>query len=164
MSEEVIEEIVQEVNPMNIIDRQQFLKVCLPSHSEEFGAMALALAKAQSQMNNGSKDKQGYGYKYMTLGNLMDIVRPAFSENGIAVIQSHLLIKDGDKSSVVTFTELFHESGQWHKSAIEVPIKIMTQLSPAQCEGIAATYGRRYGLQAVSLVCSEEDQDAAPRI
>lgn len=155
MSEEVIEEVVQEV-----IEPRFFSE----SMSNEIGELAGALAKAQGLMINGSKDKQGFGYKYMTLGNLTDIARPALSSNGIAILQTHELVK-GEKPSVITYTTVMHSSGQWHKSALELPIKVMNQLSQAQMVGVNCTYGRRYALQAICMIAAEDDQDAAiPRI
>jgi len=128
------------------------------SMSENIGELAGALALSQGAMLNGSKDKQGYGYKYMTLGNLTDIARKPLSDNGIAVIQTHQLIR-GRNPSVVTHTTVMHSSNQWHKSSLELPITIMKQLSQAQMIGVAATYGRRYALQAVCMIASEEDTD-----
>ena len=128
------------------------------SMSEEIGALAAALATAQGEMSNGVKGKQGYGYKYMPLDTLTDIARPALSKNKIAVIQTHELVK-GANATAVTHTTIMHASGQWHKSSLELPIKIMPQLSAAQCFGSTATYGRRYSLQAICLVASEDDTD-----
>jgi len=129
------------------------------SCSSSLGELAGALAKAQGAMSNGMKDKQGYGYKYMELGTLIDIARPQLAANGIAVIQTHELIKS-EPPAVVTHTTLLHESGEWHKSSIELPIKIMPQLTAAQMIGVNCTYGRRYALQSVCLIASEEDTDA----
>jgi len=129
------------------------------SMSDEIGELAGALAQAQGAMSNGSKDKQGYGYKYMELGALTDIARPALAKNFVAVLQSHELIKGGSPS-VVTHTTVMHKSGQWHKSSIELPIKVMPQLSQAQMIGVNCTYGRRYALQAICLIASEDDTDA----
>lgn len=132
------------------------------SHSESLGNLALALSKAQGAMSNGSKDKQGYGYKYMELGTLVDIARPALAANELAIIQTHELAK-GTAPSVVTHTTIMHSSGEWHKSSIELPIKPMPQLTPSQLVGIGATYGRRYALQSICLVASDEDTDGTSK-
>jgi len=125
------------------------------SMSNEIGELAGALAKAQGEMSNGAKDKQGYGYKYMELSTLIDIARPALSKNNVAIIQTSELVR-GTSPSVVTHTTVMHSSGQWHKSAIELPIKVMPQLSPAQMIGVNCSYGRRYALQAICLIASED--------
>ena len=132
------------------------------SMSENVGDLAGALAKAQGEMSNGAKGKQGYGYKYMELGALVDIARPALSKHEIAVLQTHELVK-GTAPSVVTHTTVMHVSGQWHKSSLELPIKVMPQLSQAQMVGVNCTYGRRYALQAICLIAAEDDTDGSAR-
>lgn len=126
--------------------------------SQDIDKLAEALAKAQGEMVNGTKNKQGYGYKYMDLSTLIDIAKPALSKNDLAIIQSHELLK-GTLPSVVTKTTLLHASGQWYSTYLELPIKVMPQLSQAQMVGVACTYGRRYTLQAMCLVAAEEDTD-----
>ena len=128
------------------------------SMSPTVGKLALALSKAQGECENGSKDKQGFNYKYMTLPNLIDIIRPTLVKNELAIIQSHELVK-GPHATVVTHTTIIHGSGEWHKSSIEVMIHAMPQLSGAQMEGVSATYGRRYALQALMLIAAEDDTD-----
>ena len=130
--------------------------------SENRGNIAGALAKAQGACKNAKKDKAGYNYNYATLDNLTDIIRKPMSDNELAVIQSHELIK-GDNPSVVTHTTLVHSSGEWHTSSIELPIKEMSQLTPAQMIGVNCTYGRRYALQAMFLIAGEEDTDGTIR-
>ncbi len=132
------------------------------SMSPEIGSLALALAKAQGEMSNGAKGKQGYGYKYMELGVLIDIARPALTKHELAILQTHELVK-GKNASVVTHTTVIHSSGQWHKSSLELPIKVMPQLSPSQNIGVVCSYGRRYSLQAVCLVASEDDTDGVAK-
>ena len=155
MSENKLEPIEQKgIEDIPVVEYRRFEE----STSKEIGDLAGAIAKAQGEMSNGTKDKQGYGYKYMTLGNLIDIARKPLSINNICVLQTHELIK-GESPSVVTHTTIAHKSGQWHKSSIELPIAIMKQLTQAQMIGVVATYGRRYALQALCLIASEEDTD-----
>jgi len=154
--EEVLEEQVSEPvkeTPHRIFNERM---------SEDIGELAGALSKAQGAMSNGIKGKQGYGYKYMELGMLIDIARPALAKHDLAVIQSHELVK-GKVPAVVTHTTLMHSSGQWFKSSLELPIKIMPQLSPSQQIGINCTYGRRYALQSLCLIASEDDTDATSK-
>ena len=149
------EEAVEEVKTLI---PEEALKIYPESASETIGFLAGALAKAQGEMTNGAEDKQGYGYKYMTLPSLADIARPALAKNDIAIIQTHELSRK-DPASVITHTTVMHKSGEWHKSSLELPIKVMPQLSPAQMIGVCATYGRRYALQGICLVAAEEDTD-----
>ena len=148
--EELVVEEIESVEPIAFNE----------SMSDSIGNLAGALAKAQGQMSNGAKGKQGFNYKYMELGSLIDIARKPLSDNELAVIQTHQLIK-GTKPSVVTHTTIAHSSGEWFKSSIELPIAIMKQLSQAQMIGVNCTYGRRYALQSICLIASEEDTDAA---
>lgn len=151
---EEVEEVKQVVEPV--------YRVFGETMSTEIGELAGAMAAAQGAMSNGAKDKQGYGYKYMTLNTLIDICRPALSKNNLAIFQSHELIK-GISASVVTHTTLVHQSGQWYKSSLEIPVSAMKGLSAAQCLGVVASYGRRYSLQSICLVASEEDTDGAAK-
>lgn len=133
--------------------------------SDDIGELAGAMAAAQGAMSNGAKGKQGYGYKYMELGALIDIARPELAANNIAIMQSHELITSDvtGAPSVVTHTTVMHSSNQWFKSSIELPIKEMSNLSEAQMIGVNCTYGRRYALQSICLIASEEDTDATAR-
>jgi len=160
MSDNEITTIEQEIVPS--MPEVPIYRVFSESMSENIGDLAGALAKAQGEMQNGIKGKQGYGYKYMELGALLDIARPALAKNNIAILQSNELVK-GVAPSVVTHTTVMHSSGQWHKSSIELPIKVMPQLSPAQMIGVNCTYGRRYAIQAICLSASEEDSDGTVR-
>lgn len=153
---DILELKEEENKPLPLVPARTFPE----SMSPTIGKLAEALANAQGEMTNGSKDKQGYGYKYMELGSIIDIARTSLSKNEIAIIQTHELVK-GDTPTVVTHTTIAHSSGEWHKSSIELPIKVMTQLTPAQMIGVNCTYGRRYSLQAVCLIASEEDSDAS---
>jgi len=162
--EDVKEETVEEVKKIAEVIKEP---VIVPTEineefSEEIGQLALAMAKAQGAMTNGKKSKEGYGYNYMDLASLIDIMRQPLADNGLAVMRTHQLSRVGTLS-VITRTTIAHESGQWFKSSIDIPIAIMKQLTSAQMMGIAATYGRRYSLQALSLIASEEDTDGTAK-
>ena len=129
--------------------------------SEEFGIVAKALAAAQGCMMNGLKSKEAYNYSYMDLGQLLDIVRPHLTANGLCLIQTHELFVRRNGPSIITHTILAHESNQWFETSLEVPVENAKGLSKAQCEGIAATYGRRYAIQALCMVTSEADTDGS---
>jgi hypothetical protein len=128
------------------------------SMSDNIADLAFALCKVQAACSNGKKDTQGYGYEYMSLDQLTDIIRPHLLEAGLAVFQGHELNK-GANPTVITHLTLMHASGQWYKSSLEIPIAVMKQLSAAQMIGVAATYGRRYQLQAAFMIAAETDSD-----
>ena len=146
MIQEVAKDYTPEVQPM------------VMTMSPDIGDFAGAMAKAQGSMQQASKDKKGYGYTYMTLNNLIDVIKKPLADNEISFMQTHYLVK-GANPSVVTETIMMHSSGQWLKSSFEIPIAIMKQLSAAQMAGVAATYGRRYALQAMTGIAADEDTD-----
>jgi len=147
---EVIQEVTKNYEP-EVISRTMTM-------SESIGDFAGAMAKAQGSMQKASKDKKGYGYTYMTLNNLIEVIKEPLATNDLAFIQTHELVK-GANPSVITDTIMMHSSGQWIKSQFEIPIAIMKQLSAAQMAGVAATYGRRYSLQAMTGIAADEDTD-----
>lgn len=148
--------VVQDtVDTRELFDSFRFLE----SQSESIGNLAGALARAQGAMDNGQKSKQGYGYKYMELNSLIDIARKPLADNEVAIIQTHEFYKKGKRPSVITHTTIMHSSGEWHKSSLELPIQEMKQLTPAQMIGVNCTYGRRYALQSILFMSSEEDTD-----
>lgn len=128
-------------------------------HSATIGNIAGALAKAQGSMKNASKASEGYGYKFADIGSNFDAVRKPLSDNGIAILHGHSL-KNTEKPVVFTTVMLAHESGEWFRSTLEIPLTIMKGLSIPQSIGVIATYSRRYLLQAITGLASE-DTDAS---
>ncbi len=131
------------------------------THSETIGSFAGALAKAQGQLSNAKKDSEGYGYSYSDIGSNFDAIRVPFSENGLAIIHGHSL-KNTKAPTVITTVMLAHESGEWVRSTLEIPLTIMKGLSISQSVGVICTYSRRYLLQAVTGLASE-DNDATTK-
>ena len=52
---------------------------------------------------------------------------------------------------------LLHESGQWIKSRLKMPVEKIT----AQSIGSTITYGRRYGLSAITGIAQYDDDGNA---
>ncbi len=130
------------------------------SHSDTVGNISGALAKAQGVMHNASKDKEGYGYSYSDIGSNFDAVRKPLSDNSIAILHGHS-VKNTEKPVVFTTVMLTHESGEWFKSTIEIPLTVMKGLSISQSVGVICTYSRRYLLQAVTGLASEDTDGVA---
>jgi len=133
------------------------------SHSPTIGQIAKALAAAQLEMGPAIKDKvgnipgkdgrQGYSYGYATLAACFEAIQP-LHKNGIAVSQIPL---DGG-NGVLIATMLIHESGEWIRGDLWLPV---TQQTP-QGFGSALTYCRRYGLSTLcGLASDDDDGDAA---
>ena len=124
--------------------------------SESIGALAAALAKAQAQMTVAVKGSANpfFKSKYADLASIMEAVRKPLTDNEIAVVQT----TDIDERGVVVETVLMHSSGEWISGRLlMVPVK-----TDPQGIGSAITYGRRYGLQSmVSLPSDDDDGNAA---
>lgn len=122
--------------------------------STNINELITALAKAQGKMQPAIKNKKNPHYKssYADLGSIWEACRSALSENGLAVVQT---VENREKEPVLV-TILAHSSGQWMRS--EMPI--ITQKMDPQGIGSALTYYRRYSLDAIVGIASEEDDDA----
>jgi hypothetical protein len=126
--------------------------------SEETGEIAKALSLAQKKFDAVGKDKTAkivgpkgnYSYSYADLASILAAVRPALSENGLAIVQ---VITWGDGHSWLV-TRLLHSSGQ----SIESTYPLREYDRPQEM-GSALTYARRYSLTALLGIAAEEDDD-----
>lgn len=127
------------------------------THSEEIDKIAPALVKAQGLMEGVGKDAVNphFGSKYATIGSIWKMARPHLLASGIAVIQAPTTVRDGDRRVVKLETTLLHTSGQWMRSAIEMPIEKPT----AQGVGSAITYSCRYAMAPMLGITTGEDDD-----
>ena len=123
------------------------------STSKDIGKLAGALAKAQGEMGSVAKSKTNpfYKSKYADISDCLDACLPALSKNGLAISQGNRF--SGTHGYYIT-TMLLHESGQWLKSEIRIPL---TNKKDAQEIGSACTYGRRYGLTAMVGLAQLDD-------
>lgn len=125
---------------------------------DRFGALALALSKAQSSFPTIPRDKtvrvqskrtnSEYTFKYAPLESILSAVRKPLADNGLAVIQ---LLGDGELQ-----TMLLHEGGARLTGSITIPLPADATV---QDLGSAITYLRRYSLQAILGIATEEDDD-----
>jgi len=119
--------------------------------SEQIAELATALAKAQSQLKPAIKDSTNpfFKSKYADLAAVWDSCREALTANGLSIVQLPRC------SGQVLQTVLFHSSGQWVSSMIE--------MHPAdnkpQSMGSAITYARRFSLMAMVGIAPEDDDD-----
>jgi len=125
------------------------------AQSETIGKLAEALSKAQGAMRPASKDKDNpyFKSKYADLASIWDAVRKPLSDNGLSVIQTLLNPESG--LGIIVVTTLAHSSGEWMNSYL--------QLTPSKGDpqgvGAAITYGRRFGLAAITGMCSDDEDD-----
>ena len=125
-------------------------------NSETLKAIAPALVKAQSEMSNAVKDAKNPFFKssYADLNSVREACIPALNKNGITVLQP-TVYEDG-KPFVQTL--LLHESGEYISSLTEI---ICNKINDAQSHGSGVTYARRYGLQSMCNIGSEDDDGNA---
>jgi hypothetical protein len=120
--------------------------------SENLNELATALSKAQGIIQNPNKDADNpfFKSKYADLADVLNVVRPAFAECGLSVVQFPCNV-DGN---IGLTTRLMHSSGQWLESSIDLPLQ---GKNIAQDAGSTITYLRRYALAAVAGVFQEDN-------
>jgi hypothetical protein len=123
--------------------------------SETIGQLALALSKAQGQMKFAAKDANNpfFKSKYADLASVIEAIKVPLSANGIAFVQA----TDFEDSAVIVETILLHESGEW----ISGKLRMQPTKNDPQGVGSAVTYAKRYGLQALAGVPSDDDDGNA---
>jgi len=124
--------------------------------SGEINELATALSKAQVELESLGKDEKGYGYNYASLASTIQVAKPVLAKHGLAVVQ--LVGNEGDKPSVTTL--LTHSSGQYVQTTASMPLVEMKGVNEAQRAGAVYSYIRRYALQAI-LNMASEDNDAS---
>jgi hypothetical protein len=137
------------------------LVIRLPStderHPLNVGPLAAALAKAQAAFPTIERTREvrvvtrtggNYTFRYAPLDTILAAVRGPLSSNGLAVTQ----LLDGPE----LVTVLLHESGATLTARSLLP---HNDGDTIQQLGSAITYLRRYALQAMLGIASEEDDD-----
>jgi len=122
--------------------------------SDSIIEISKALVNFQSEINNPFNSKENPFFKsgYAPLSDILNLVRPVLSKNGLAILQDVETINNDVKIS----TMLIHISGEWIEQNGMI-IKLEKQT--AQSAGSAITYGRRYMLSAFLGIASEDDDD-----
>ena len=123
--------------------------------SESIKSIAAAMCKAQGGMGGAHKGANNpfFKSKYADLGAVIEVVKEPFANNGLSYVQ--FPINDGDKIGVETI--LMHESGEWISNSFTVK----ASKQDAQGAGSVITYCKRYSLQAVAGIPSEDDDGNA---
>lgn len=119
--------------------------------SESLKEIAPALVKAQMEIKAAIKDSTNpfFKKKYADLASVIEAVRVPLNNAGICFIQPASSTAEG----VAVETVLIHTSGEWLSETLTMPVN----KHDAQAFGSACTYGRRYGLQSLCGVPSEDD-------
>tara|TARA_R110002012_G_scaffold36532_10_gene103070 strand:- start:913 stop:1422 length:510 start_codon:yes stop_codon:yes gene_type:complete len=111
--------------------------------SENIDKLAKALSKVQGELEGAKKESTNPFFKssYADLHSVIKSSFPYLSKHGLSISQGNEIIQ----GAVCVTTLLMHDSGQWLRSKIKLPLKDVT----AQGVGACVTYGRRYGLSAI---------------
>lgn len=123
--------------------------------SDTIVELAKAMSLAQGEMGGAHKGANNpfFKSKYADLGAVIEAVKEPFSKHGLSYVQ--FPIEDSGRVGVETV--LMHSSGEWMSNKFTVQLT----KQDAQGAGSAITYCRRYGLQAVAGIPSEDDDGNA---
>lgn len=120
-----------------------------------FGALAAAQGAFLPIHKNRTvtvrpRDKAAYTFDYATLDQVLAACTPALSANGLALLQPFYHGPNGLELRTI----LAHSSGARLEAVTELP-----KVDSVQGAGSALTYLKRYQVQAILGVSSEEDDD-----
>ena len=121
--------------------------------SDQIDKLAEALSKAQGMMDIAVKDSSNpcFKYSYADLKSSWKACRNALSKNGLAIAQIIEIREQG----LILNTTLMHSSGQWISSFCPIkPVK-----PDPQAMGSAITYAKRYSLNAIVGITSDNEDD-----
>lgn len=122
-------------------------------------ALIQALSKARLEFsplkkNGRAQGRGGREYKYALLDDIIEATAGPLAKHGLHVYHSYAMTP-GQIKVICHLTDGEHEL----TSEVEFPLQEI-QGNPAQAIGTYHTYGRRYSMQALLNICSEEDDDA----
>ena len=117
--------------------------------SESIANLVPAYLAFQNSIENPTRNATNpfFNSRYTTLDVLLDHVKPILGAHKLSITQ----LLDGNR----LVTLLVHESGEYWGSSIELAVE---KNSP-QAQGIAITYARRYAIDALCCISSEQDTD-----
>ena len=115
-----------------------------------------ALCKAQHEMEGAKKDTSNpfYKSKYADLASVIYAIKEPLCKNNLSYTQ---LVESNDEGKTFLKTILMHKSGQ----SISSKMLVKPTRDDMQGLGSAITYARRYSLQAIVGLSSEDDDGNA---
>lgn len=119
--------------------------------SDSIKEIAIALNKAQSEMGGAIKGSNNpfFKSKYADLSSVVQAIKQPFANAGLSYVQ--FPIESSGRIGIETI--LMHTSGEYISN--EFTVQLTKQ--DAQSAGSALTYCRRYALQAIAGIPSEDD-------
>ena len=126
--------------------------------SESIGFLAKALAKAQGEIKAAVKDAANPSFhsKYSTLASIIEVIQQPFAGNGIAWTQLPRFTETGVEVETIFFVQT-EKGDEFISEILAVPVA----KQDAQGVGSAISYAKRYCLQAMAGVPSEDDDGNA---
>jgi len=123
--------------------------------SDTIKELAIALNKAQAEMSGAKKSAANpfFKSKYANLEEVIACVKEPFADNGLSFMQ--FPITEDDRAGVETI--VMHESGEWISGSFMLK---PTKLDP-QGQGSSFSYAKRYALQSILGIPSEDDDGNA---
>lgn len=121
------------------------------------GSVYEALLEIQNEGIEGiTKDAKNPHFKntYITLGKLLDVVKPVLTEKGILLTQTPTNL--GPQGEPGLWTSLTHLASG---TSIDGKVPLMLERSNPQGLGSAITYARRYALMSMLNLVADEDDD-----
>lgn len=141
---EEVKQDIKEISPEEPTQKESW-------KSDKIDKLAAALSKAQGEMDGATSKSTNPFFKssYADLHTVISSSVPHLSKHGLSISQGNEVIT----GAVCVTTTLLHESGQWIRSKIKLPMEKVN----AQGVGAATTYGRRYGLAAMVGIAQKDD-------
>jgi hypothetical protein len=128
--------------------------------SETTTALLTALCAARLDFPTITRNREGFSkltgqkYQYADLNAIIDATVPILGQHGLLLVQS---VEDGEGGMLRMTSTLFHaSSGQWMASECSV-----NKPDDMQTFGMTCTYLKRYAMQAILCISTEDDDDVA---
>lgn len=132
-----------------------------------------AFAKAQGSFKVNAKNQEvtvcsqkdgkwtKYTYKYLTLAELIEIIRKPFAENGISFKQEIAIEYKNERFAFVIITTFFRHSSGYEDDQHSLTLPAYLEGKPKDIQNIGGviTYGKRYALQSLVGISADEDDD-----
>lgn len=153
--DEIIKALIKSDKINEELTKINFDGTILHGNAQERQKMFADYVKYSGEVQNPKNTKFNPFHKsnYAPLDEVLNVVKPVMSKYGLSMIQIPSSRKDG---FIIVDTILIHKDGAF--MTIE-GIAIRPDKPTAQGIGSTITYGRRYGVSAISGVSSEEDDD-----
>lgn len=128
--------------------------------SESIAKLAPALIKAQSEIRPAAESGNNTHLRsrYSNLNDVWAVLRKPCADAGLSVTQWPGAITS---DHIAITTQITHESGEWMRGTIQIPVPDGKGINRAQQFGIAIAYACRYALKySMGIVSGEDDVDA----